>query len=96
MTAGLDFPMFSALIERRYSPKKPVFHSGRRMNLTKRKVSCTFKRETPLEIQERIYLLAQRVDVLPVWRYVLHSLSQRKGGAQRSERAALPGGAEFS
>jgi len=27
------------------------------MNSTKRKVSCTFKRETPLEIQERIYQL---------------------------------------
>jgi len=27
------------------------------MKPTKRKVSCTFKRETPLEIQERIYLL---------------------------------------
>jgi hypothetical protein len=28
------------------------------MNSTKRKVSCTFKRETPLEIQERIYAVA--------------------------------------
>ncbi len=27
------------------------------MNLTKRKVSCTFKRENSLEIQERIYPL---------------------------------------
>jgi len=28
------------------------------MNLTKRKVSCTFKRENSLEIQERIYPLS--------------------------------------
>ncbi len=28
------------------------------MRTLKRKVSCTFKREIPLEIQERIYLLA--------------------------------------
>jgi len=27
------------------------------MRSLKRKVSCTFKREIPLEIQERIYLL---------------------------------------
>jgi hypothetical protein len=27
------------------------------MTPLKRKVSCTFKRETPLEVQERIYLL---------------------------------------
>jgi len=28
------------------------------MTPLKRKVSCTFKRETPLEVQERIYQLA--------------------------------------
>ncbi len=30
------------------------------MNLQKRKVSCTFKRENSLEIQERIYQLSRR------------------------------------
>jgi hypothetical protein len=29
------------------------------MTPLKRKVSCTFKRETPLEVQERIYLLGR-------------------------------------
>jgi hypothetical protein len=33
------------------------FHNGGRLKPTKRKVSCTFKREIPLEIQERIYSL---------------------------------------
>ena len=38
------------------------------MNRTKRKVSCTFKREIPLEFQERIYPLPEQRKFITVRR----------------------------
>jgi hypothetical protein len=45
------------LCARSLSAAAKFLHSGGRMTAKKRKVSCTFKRENTLEIQERIYRL---------------------------------------